>query len=79
MKFLLYWLVFGVYVVVGLILLLFGGLFIRHAYISLWASDGQIAFPSFLFGVILLMVGGGILFSTLARSIKRAVARKFGW
>ncbi|HUJ69186.1 MAG TPA: hypothetical protein VLW86_06660 [Syntrophorhabdales bacterium] len=79
MRSVLYWMVFGVYVIVGLVLVFFGVLFLRHVYVALWMSAGRIAIPSLLFGVILLMVGGGILFSTFARSVKRAGARKYGW
>ncbi len=79
MRSVLYWIVFGVYMIVGFVLLLFGALFLRHVYVALWMYDGRIAIPSLLFGVILLMVGGGILFSTFARSIKRAATRKYGW
>ena len=79
MRSVIYWIVFGVYMVVGFVLLFFGALFLRHVYVALWMADGRIAIPSLLFGVILLMVGGGILFSTLARSVRRAGARKYGW
>jgi len=75
----LYWIIFGVYMIVGFVLLFFGALFLRHVFVALSMSDGRIAIPSLLFGVILLMVGGGILFSAFARSIKRATARKYGW
>ena len=79
MKSLLYWIMFGVYMIVGFVLLFFGALFLRHVYIALLMSDGRIAIPSLLFGVILLMVGGGILSSAFARSVRRAAARKYGW
>jgi len=79
MRSLLYWIVFSVYTIVGLVLLFFGVLFLRHVYVALWMSAGRIAIPSLLLGVILLMVGGGILFSTFARSFKRATTRKYGW
>ena len=54
----------------------FGALFLRHIYVSLRMSDGLLVLPSLLFGVTLYMVGGGILFSTLARFIKRAEAKE---
>jgi hypothetical protein len=41
-------------------------------------SDGLIAFPSLLFVVTLHMVGGGLLFSSPSRFIKRAVVKKYG-
>jgi hypothetical protein len=77
MKPALNWFVFGVYIVTGVTMLFFGTLFLRHVCLSLWMSDGLIAFPSFLFGVTLHMVGGGILLSTLARLSKRAAVRKY--
>ena len=79
MRSLLYWIVFSVYMIVGLLLLFFGVLFLRHVYVALWMSAGRIAIPSLLLGVILLMAGGGVLFSTFAGSVKRATARKYGW
>ncbi len=74
-----YWFVFGVYMVVGVVMLFLGALFLRHVYVSLWMSDDRIAFSSLFLGVILFLVGGRILFSALASSIKRAVTRKYGW
>jgi hypothetical protein len=75
MKSALYWLRFGVYVVVAITMLVFGALLIRHVYVSLCLFRGELAFLSLLLGVILLLVGGGLLFSTLARSIRRAFTR----
>ncbi len=72
-----YWFVFGVHVVTGVVMVFFGALFLRHIYVSLRMSDGLLVLPSLLFGVTLYMVGGGILFSTLARFIKRAEARRY--
>ncbi|MGA2109358.1 MAG: hypothetical protein ABSH25_17140 [Syntrophorhabdales bacterium] len=77
MKSALYWFVLGVHVVTGVVMLFFGVLFLRHICVPLLMSDGLIAFPSLLFVVTLHMVGGGILFSTLSRFIKRAVVRKY--
>ncbi len=75
MKSALYWIKFGVYVVVAIIMLIFGALFIRHVFVSLCLADGKAVFLSLLLGVILFLVGGRLLCTTLARSVMRAFAR----
>ncbi len=77
MKSALYWFVLVVHVVTGVVMLFFGVLFFRHICVPLLMSDGLIEFPSLLFVVTLHMVGGGILFSTLSRFIKKAVVRRY--
>jgi hypothetical protein len=69
------WIVFGVYLALGTLMICFGVIFIRNAYFSLYLSKGEVAFSSLLLGVILLMVGGGLVCSTIARSLKRVWAR----
>ncbi len=71
----LYWIKFGVYVVVAVVMLVFGALFLRHVYISLWLENGELAVSSLMLGVVLFLVGGGLLLTTLAHSIKRAWGR----
>lgn len=71
----LYWLEFGLCAVVGLTLLVFGVFFMRQVYFSLHLAQGEAVFSSLLLGVVLFLVGGGIVCSTVARSIKRAFAR----
>ena len=73
----LYWFVVGVRVALGVVMLFLGVFFLRHACLSLWMDDGLAAFSSLLFGVTLDLVGMGILFSTLAGSVKRAATRKY--
>jgi hypothetical protein len=75
MKSALYWLKFAVYVVVAISMLVFGALLIRHVYVCLCLARGESAFLSLLLGVVLVLVGGGLLCSALARSIKRAFER----
>ncbi len=71
----LYWFMFGVFVTFGAMLMLFGVLFMKDVYLSLIVAKGTIAFPSLLFGIILLMVGGGLLSSTIAKSIRKMASR----
>lgn len=75
MKSALYWFMFGVGVTFGIMMMVFGMLFIKDVYLSLHMSKGDIAFPSLLFGIILLMVGGGLLSSTIATSIRKACCK----
>ncbi|MGD0660236.1 MAG: hypothetical protein ABSD38_19425 [Syntrophorhabdales bacterium] len=78
MKSALCWFVLGVHVVTGVVMLFFGVLFLRRICVPSLMSDGLIAFPSLLFVVTLHMVGGGLLFSSPSRFIKRAVVKKYG-
>ena len=68
----LYWFKFGVYLAVAIIMLVFGAFFLRQVYVSLPLARGEVTFSSLLLGSILLMVGGAILCTTLARTIRRA-------
>jgi hypothetical protein len=66
-----YWIKFGVCMAVALTMLVFGALFMRHVYIALWLDNGELALLSLLFGVLLFLTGGGLLFTTVVHSIKR--------
>jgi hypothetical protein len=67
MKSAMYWLTFGLSVSCGMVMVFFGAVFIRHMCFCLYLSRGQAAFPSLLLGVLLLLVGGGLLSSTVVR------------
>jgi hypothetical protein len=56
----------------SVVMIVFGILFIRDVYFS----AGQVAFGSFIFGIILLIAGGGLLFSTVAESVRKLVRQK---
>lgn len=71
----LYWIRFGLCVVVAVAMLVFGGLFMRHVYVVFWLDRGGLAFSSFLLGVVLFLVGGGLLLRTLGHSVRKAVTR----
>jgi dipeptide/tripeptide permease len=45
----------------------FGAVFMRHMCFCLYLSHEQAAFPSLLLGVLLLLVGGGLVSSTIVR------------
>jgi hypothetical protein len=56
-------------------LMVFGVLFMRDVYVSAGSASGEVAFTSLLFGIILLLVGGGLLCSTVAETIKKLMAK----
>ncbi len=70
MKSTMYWLTFGLSVSCGMVMVFFGAVFIRHMCFCLYLSRGEDAFPSLLLGVLLLLVGGGLLSSTIVRLTK---------
>ena len=61
-------------VVVAASMLVFGALFFWHVYVCLCLNQGEAAFSSFLLGIILFLVGGGIFYTTV-HSIRRVLAR----
>ncbi len=75
MKSALSWVVRCVYAAVGLVLVYLGVLFLGNIYICLYLSEGKVAFGSLLLGVILLLVGVGLVSSTVVLSLKKAWAR----
>ena len=72
MKSTMYWLTFGLSVSCGMVMMFFGAVFIRHMCFCLYLSRGPAAFSSLLLGVLLLLVGGGLLSSTIVR-LKKGV------
>ena len=65
-------------VVVAVAMLVFGGLFMRHVYLVFRMDKGELAFSSFLLGVVLFLVGGGLLLKTLGHTAKRPATRDGG-
>ena len=65
MRRILFWFVFGVFFSLSIILIVFGILCIRDVYIQ----RAEVSFGSLIMGIILIMAGGGILFSTIAETI----------
>jgi hypothetical protein len=63
------WFASGVFASIGLVMMILGVLFIRSMMVSslCWAG----IFTLSLFGVILLLTGGGLLSSTIAESFRR--------
>ena len=53
----------------------FGVLFMRDVYLSMGSASGEVPFTSLLFGIILLLVGGGLLCSTIAETVKKLMAK----
>lgn len=70
MKLTMYWLNCGLSVSCGMVMVFFGAVFIRHMCFCLYLSHEQAAFPSLLLGVLLLLVGGGLVSSTIVRMRK---------
>jgi hypothetical protein len=62
---------FGVYITLGTIMIVFGAFFLRTVFMSLYLAQGEIAFSSLILGVMLLMVGGGVVSSSIARYVKK--------
>ncbi len=71
MKSFLHWLVFGIFVVFGMTMVCLGVLFLRNVCVSFSMVRTQVLFSSMILGVMLLLVGGGILCTTVSRSMKR--------
>jgi uncharacterized membrane protein YhaH (DUF805 family) len=65
----LFWFMFGVMITFAAMLMVFGVLFMRDVYLSIGSGSEEVAFTSLLFGIILLLVGGGLLCSTIAETI----------
>ncbi len=59
----------------SVMLMVFGVLFIRDVYTSIGSGAGEVAFTSLLFGIILLLVGGGLLCSTIAETIRKLLPK----
>ena len=62
---------FGVYMTLSIVMLAFGALYLRTVFVSLYLAQGEIAFSSLILGIVLLMVGGGIFSSSIARYVKK--------
>jgi len=71
----LFWFFFGVMLTFSVLLMVFGVLFVRDVYVSIASARGDVAFASLLFGIILLLAGGGLLCSTIAETIKKLIAK----
>ena len=71
-----YWFTFGLSISVGLVMVFFGAVFIWNMCFCFYLSHGQAAFSSLLLGVLLLLVGGGLLFSTIVRVVKGVIHGK---
>ena len=69
------WALYCLYAAVGLVMVYFGILFLKNIYACLCLSEGKNAFASLLFGVVLLLVGVGLVSSTVVHSIKKVRVR----
>jgi len=65
-----YWLIFGLSVSFGMVMVLFGAVFLWNMCFCCYLSRAQAAFSSLLLGALLLLVGGGLLSSTIVRLVK---------
>jgi hypothetical protein len=66
---LLLWFVFGVFFTAAILMITFGVLFIKDVYVN----RAEVAFGSLIFGIILLLAGGGLLSSTVAETIRKLI------
>jgi multisubunit Na+/H+ antiporter MnhG subunit len=64
---LLLWFLFGVFTSLALLMVVFGVLFMKDVYVN----RVEASFGSFIFGVLLLLVGGGVLSSTIAETVRK--------
>jgi len=66
------WFVSGMLFSLSVVLIVFGILFIRDVYLY----RAETSFGSLILGVILLIVGGGILCSTVAETIRKLTMKE---
>ena len=71
----LFWFVFGAMITFAVMLMVFGILFMKDVYVSMGSGSAEVTFTSLLFGIILLLVGGGLLCSTIAETIRKLLAK----
>lgn len=62
-----FWFVFGVFVSLSIIMIVFGIITIRDVYVN----RVHVVFGSVIFGIVLILAGGGILASTIAETIHK--------
>jgi hypothetical protein len=67
----LLWFLFGVFTSLALLMVVFGILFIKDVY----GHSAEASFGSLIFGILLLLVGGGVLSSTIAETIRKLFQR----
>lgn len=67
----LLWFLFGVFVSLALLMAAFGILFIKDAYVH----KAEASFGSLIFGILLLLAGGGVLSSTIAETVRKILGR----
>jgi len=67
----LLWFLFGVFTSMALLMVVFGVLFIQDVY----ANRAEASFGSLIFGVLLLLAGGGVLSSTIAETVRRLLQK----
>lgn len=63
----LLWFLFGVFTSMALLMVVFGALFIRDVYVH----RAEASFGSLIFGILLLLAGGGVLSSTIAETVRK--------
>lgn len=63
----LLWFLFGVFISLALLMIVFGLLFIKDVYVH----RAEASFGSLIFGILLLLAGGGLLSSTIAETVKK--------
>ena len=71
----LFWFLFGVMFTFAIMLMVFGVLFMRDVYLSMGSTSGEVAFSSLILGIALLLVGGGLLCSTVAETVRKMIAK----
>ena len=63
----LLWFLFGVFTSMALLMVVFGALFIKDVYVN----RAEASFGSLIFGILLLLAGGGVLSSPIAETVRK--------
>ncbi|MCX7965661.1 MAG: hypothetical protein N2596_03435 [Syntrophorhabdaceae bacterium] len=62
-----FWFIFGVFISLSFVMIIFGIITIRDVYLN----KVHVVFGSVIFGIVLILVGGGLLASTIAETIHK--------
>lgn len=70
MKATLHWLKVSISTIAGIVMMVWGILFIKKVFLSLSLSKGHVAIASLILGIILILVGGRFLAKAVSHTIK---------
>ena len=70
MKTTLHWLKVSVSTIAGIVMMVWGVLFIKKVFLSISLSKGPVAFASLILGIILIFVGARFLVKAVSHTVK---------